>query len=162
MGRFGRPVGINGQIKLYVFSDGPESLINYQPWQVKDTDGQWRILECNDFIVRNKFLLVSVNNINSRSDVEYLTNKEVAVERCNLPKLTKDEYYWRDLIELEVTNHNNISLGKVSHLIETGANDVLVVGSKDKQHLIPFLLDDYIVDIDLKEKKMIVNWDENF
>lgn len=162
MGRFGRPVGIQGQIKLFVFSKAQANIEDYQPWHIKNSAGQWEIVNCKNIKQRDKFLAVNIAGINSRETAQAFTSKEVAIERSVLPTLPDGEYYWRDLIGMNVINKKSIKLGKVTELLETGANDVLIIKSGDKKHLIPFLIDKFVLDISLKENLITVDWDESF
>jgi len=84
----------------------------------------------------------------------------LAVDRQQLPQLEENEYYWDDLIGLNVFDLQHNDLGKVIELIETGANDVLVV-SGEKERLIPYI-PQVIVKIDLTEKRIEVDWDKEF
>jgi len=84
----------------------------------------------------------------------------LAVDRQQLPQLEENEYYWDDLIGLNVYDLQHNDLGKVIELIETGANDVLVVLG-EKERLIPYI-PQVIVKIDLTEKRIVVDWDKEF
>jgi len=78
-----------------------------------------------------------------------------------LPKTQTDEYYWTDLIGLEVVNLAGISLGHIENLFETGANDVLVVKG-ERERLIPLVFDRVVLNVDVIAKKMQVDWDSDF
>jgi 16S rRNA processing protein RimM len=79
-----------------------------------------------------------------------------------LPEPDEGEYYWRDLIGLKVETEQGIALGVVDYLLETGANDVLVVKDGDKERLIPFLQGQFVKNINLESGMMIVDWDPEF
>lgn len=160
--KFGRTVGVQGQIKVYGFSEDISQLKQYQPWYKKDPSGQWHVLKCRSITLRNDCLLVHVDGIDSREAAQALTNNDIAVNASVLPSLPEGEYYWRDLIGLSVENTDGHVLGHVTDLMETGANDVLVVELADEQRLIPFLMEDVIKHIDLEKKQMLVDWDEDF
>jgi 16S rRNA processing protein RimM len=78
-----------------------------------------------------------------------------------MPDPAPGEYYWNDLLGLTVVTLQNEPLGKVDHLLETGANDVLVV-SGDRERLIPFVLDDVVKRVDLDAGVIQVDWDKEF
>jgi 16S rRNA processing protein RimM len=82
------------------------------------------------------------------------------IEKIQLPKLSKDEHYWEDLIGLEVINQQQVVLGKVSNLVDTGANNVLVVNG-DKEHLVPYI-EPFLISVDLDKQQILVDWDEDF
>lgn len=160
--KFGRTVGVQGQIKVYGFSEDITQLKQYQPWYKKDKSGQWQALKCSSITLRNDCLLVQVEGVDSKEAAQALTNHDIAVNASVLPSLPEGEYYWRDLIGLSVINAEGHAFGLVTDLMETGSNDVLVVELADTQRLIPFLMDDVIKSIDLEKKQMLVDWDEDF
>ena len=160
--KFGRTVGVQGQIKVYGFSEENCQLKQYQPWYKKDQSGQWKVLKCRSITLRNDCLLVQVEGIDSKEAAQALTNHDIAVNASVLPSLPEGEYYWRDLIGLSVKNTDGHIFGLVTDLMATGANDVLVVELADRQRLIPFLMDDVIKLIDIEKKQMLVDWDEDF
>ena len=91
----------------------------------------------------------------------------MAASRCPrpssaLPKSKRGEYYWADLEGLEVVTVEGVALGRVSHLIATGANDVLVVKDGKRERLIPFVLDDYVKKVDFDTDRITVAWDPEF
>jgi 16S rRNA processing protein RimM len=78
-----------------------------------------------------------------------------------LPSAGEDEYYWADLEGLRVETSEGVDLGIVDHLIETGANDVLIVRG-DRERLIPFLRPSVVREIDLDASRIVVEWDPDF
>lgn len=162
IGKFGRTVGVKGQIKVYGFSEDISQLKNYQPWFRKNQLGQWQTVKCTSIAQRHDCLVVTINGVESKEAAQALTNNDIAINASALPNLPTGEYYWRDLIGLLVENTDGHVFGTVTGLMETGANDVLVVEFEDKQRLIPFLMDDVIKSIDLEKKHMLVEWDEDF
>ena len=78
-----------------------------------------------------------------------------------MKKLADDEYYWSDLVGLTVMSSEGQAYGVIERMLETGANDVMVVQG-DRERLIPFAMDQVIKSIDLGEKKMVVDWDADF
>ena len=83
------------------------------------------------------------------------------MRRDALPKPAPGELYWSDLEGLRVRTVEGRELGTVSHLFETGANDVIVVKG-DRERLIPFLRDSVVREVDLAAGTMIVDWDPDF
>ncbi len=86
---------------------------------------------------------------------------EIGIPRDELPATQPDEYYWHDLQGLTVVTLAGERLGTVDHLIETGANDVLVVEG-DRERLIPFVMGQVIVGVDLDKGEIRVDWDKDF
>ena len=78
-----------------------------------------------------------------------------------MPTLTEGEYYWHDLIGLEVYNQDKVNLGKIKNIVETGANDVLVInkiGENKIETLIPLVMGVYVKRVDLIDKTIFVDW----
>jgi 16S rRNA processing protein RimM len=161
IGKFGSAHGINGAIKVNAYTQPTSGMIDYTPWQIHDSDG-WQLLEIENTRVQNNRLIVKLSSIDSREQAEEMVNKEIFIEAAQLPSLNPGEYYWKDLIGLSVYNHVGVHLGKVIELLETGANDVLVLKGEDKERLIPYLPDTVIIAVDLEKQTIRVNWDENF
>jgi 16S rRNA processing protein RimM len=97
----------------------------------------------------------------NRDQAQALMGCEIAIRRDQLPDAAPGEYYWRDLQGLTVVTIEGELLGTVDHLIETGANDVLVVKG-DRERLIPFVLNQVIVNVDLDKQELRVDWDKDF
>ena len=107
-----------------------------------------------------KFLVVKFDGIDDREEAGLLTHAEVMVSRDELPA-SDDGYYWADLIGLKVVTTDSTELGWVESLMETGANDVLVVNG-DRERLIPWIENEVIVAVDLAGKCLTVDWDPDF
>jgi 16S rRNA processing protein RimM len=112
-----------------------------------------------------KFIPVSVG-LDDRDEARLLSGYEICISRSLLPNLTGDEYYWYQLQGLSVINQDEQLFGKVDHLLETGANDVLVVkpcaGSlDDRERLLPYT-EQCVLAIDLDAGVMRVEWDADF
>jgi 16S rRNA processing protein RimM len=75
--------------------------------------------------------------------------------------LEQGEYYWADLIGLEVESLESEPLGTVESMMETGASDVMVLHG-DRQRLIPFVLDEIVREIDLPNKRIVVDWKPDY
>ena len=86
---------------------------------------------------------------------------DVFITPDQLPKAAKDEYYWSDLIGLAVETNQGVQLGIVDSLLETGANDVVIVKG-ERERAIPFLQGKTIINIDLDAGRMVVDWDPGF
>lgn len=160
IGRFGRPHGIKGYITVVSFTEPRENILNYRHWHVGFND-QWQPLNVLETKVNNKFILALVEGYTEREQVARLTNIEIAVKREQLPKLKPDEYYWNQLIGMNVVNQQAEALGVVTEIMPTGSNDVLIVEG-ERRHLIPFLLDEVIINIDPELHLISVDWDSDF
>ena len=90
-----------------------------------------------------------------------MIGQDIAIRHEQLEALDANEFYWVDLIGLDVVNQKQERLGKVLRLFETGANDVLVVAGQ-KEILIPFALPQIIKSIDLETGRIVVDWEADF
>lgn len=86
---------------------------------------------------------------------------EIGIRPEQMPATGPGEYYWRDLEGLEVVNLQGERLGRVDHLLETGANDVLVVVG-ERERLIPFVSAQVVTEVDLETGLIRVDWDKDF
>ena len=109
-----------------------------------------------------KGLVDELPGVADRDAAAALVGTEIWVARSALPKAKPGEYYWSDLEGLEVVTTEGVSLGKVSHLVATGANDVLVVKDAMRERLIPFLIGQFVTDVDLDAGRLAVDWDPEF
>ncbi len=160
VGRFGRPQGLKGLVRVISFTDPAHNLIDYIPWHVS-IQGQWQQIKINAIEAHTKFILVQVDGYQQREKVGLLTNCEIGIQSEQLPVLSNSEFYWHDLIGMQVINQENKILGAVTDLLATGSNDVLIV-TGERRHLVPYLLDDFIVRIDRLTRTIYVNWDTEF
>lgn len=160
VGRIGAAHGVKGWLKIHSFTDPKGNIFNYQPWYI-NKHGNWQVLELAEIAERALQMVVLFKGYNDRNSAQLLIGSNIAIDRAMLPKLAKNEYYWADLIGLTVVNTEGVTLGKVDYLFETGSNDVLVVKG-DKQYLIPFLLDQFILNINLADSTIQVAWDADF
>ena len=159
IGRFGAPFGVKGWIKVNYFTEPPTNIFDYKPWFLQ-TDTGWEPLT----IEANKILgtkpLVRIMGCEDRDQASWYTYHDICIDQSILPKVPKGEYYWSDLIGLQVINQDHTELGVVDHLMETGANDVLVV-KNDRTRLIPYI-SHVILEVDLTKRRVIVDWDPEF
>ena len=162
LGRIAGLFGVKGWVKVYSETDPPANILDYSPWYLQMADG-WRPYVVQQGQIHGKGIIARLEGCNDRDEASPLLGAEIAVDRDQLPVLTEDEYYWSDLIGLAVLNQTGQTLGKVDHLLETGANDVLVVIGADKQEcLIPYIRGDVVKEIDLVKGCLRVDWDPDF
>lgn len=166
LGRISSVYGVKGWVKIHSHTDPMENILTYKPWLLK-IDGQWKPVEVEAGKQHGKGLIAKLAGVDDREVARLYNGVEIAVEQSRLPQLAAGEYYWSQLENLMVYTETGILLGKVSHLIETGANDVLVVKgtaeSIDRQErLLPYLPDQVVKEINLETGTMRVDWDPEF
>ncbi len=170
VGRLTAVYGLKGWLKVYSYTDPMENLFDYKTCLV-NRQGQWQPVEIEAGRPHGKGLVLKLCGVDNPEQGASYTSCDLAVPLAELPSLPKDEYYWRQLIGLQVlVDHPErglLLLGRVDNLMETGANDVLVVRGDEqsidlRERLIPYLPDRVIVTIDLEAQTMLVDWDPDF
>lgn len=169
VGRVGSVYGVHGWVRVHSDTEPPERILEYQPWQLKSRRGTEAIvLEASKH--HSNDLLVKFVGIDDREQAKGLSRSEIAVDADQLPPLSAGEYYWHQLEGLVVIGRyqgNDFPLGRVARIMETGANDVLVVkgetGSIDRrERLIPLLMGQTVKSVDLAAQQIVVEWDPQF
>lgn len=159
LGRIAGVYGVQGWVKVYSHTQPRESILNYSPWYVREGE-RWVPRELKGGRRHGKGIVAQLEGCEDRDRARTLLGAEIAITRDQLPKTEEGEYYWSDLIGLEVVTRGGQSLGRVDHLMETGANDVLVVNG-ERERLIPFI-DEVIETVDLEGGVLTVDWDPEF
>ena len=157
--------GIKGWVKVRAFTEPPENFLGFGEWHIKRR-GAYEPIEFDQGRVQGKGLVAHIAGVDDRTLAESFRGLQVAVRSDALPQLDEGEYYWRDLQGLQVwcrEGEERVLLGTVDYLIETGANDVLVVkaceGSLDeRERLIPYLPGDTVTRVDLEAAVIEVDW----
>lgn len=169
IGRLGAPFGIKGWLKVQSFTSPAANLLDYRKVYI-GRNGDWRQVEIVDGREHGAGLVVHIKGCDDRNQAETLARLDIAIDREALPALDEGEYYWDQLIGLKVftdVSGSEVLLGVVDGLLETGANDVLVVkpcvGSIDGQErLVPYAPGQFVLEIDVAAGRMRVDWDPEF
>jgi len=165
LGKVGAVYGIKGWLKIHSFTDDQEAILDYFPWSLK-LGNKIQSVEITDWRKHNNGIVVKVAGIDDRDIAQKLVGSEIFVSEDALSDLPEGEFYWRDLIGMTVVTDKGYDL--VSDIMETGANDVLVVkanlkdGFGKKERLIPYLMDQVILSISTENKQICVDWDPGF
>lgn len=163
VGQIGAPHGVKGWVHVRSFTVPPESLLNYRFWHLKMRE-QWmpQMIEVLEIRPQGGHFAALLKGYEDRDQAGTLTNVEIGVPREELPELEDDRYYWNDLIGMQVITETGEALGVVSSLFETGSNDVLVVQGETREHLVPFILEDYVLEVNVESRIIRVAWDPEF
>jgi 16S rRNA processing protein RimM len=166
LGKITAVYGVKGWVKIYSFTDPIENIFEYQPWRLK-IGGVLKTIEVEAGKRHGKGLIAKLTGVDDREIARSYCGHEIVADSSLLPELDEGDYYWSQLEGLLVYTESDQLLGKVSHLMETGANDVLVVkATKDsldqRERLLPYLPDQVIKKIDLETGTMRVDWDPEF
>ena len=166
LGQIGRLHGVKGWLKLNSFTTPPENILEYTELGA-EIEAHWQGLEIDQFRQQPNGLVVHFKGYDDPDAAAQLTGIELSVISNELPTLEGGDYYWHQLEGLQVVNQQGQLFGQVEKLLETGANDVLVIeptsdSIDDRQRLIPYLLDSVIEQVDLESKTIRVNWEADY
>jgi len=160
--------GVKGWHKIFSETAPRDNILSYSPWYLKTRDG-WQEYKVAEGKAHGKGIIVRLESCTDRDIAALLLGYQVAIRHDQLAETEEGEYYWSDLIGLRVETTQGIALGKVKNLMETGANDVLLVKADTKgadgnvqERLIPFIPGQYVVTVDLEAGLMVVDWDPEF
>lgn len=151
--------GVRGQVKVFSQTSPRENILTYSPWLI-DQSGRQYLTDVSGKR-QGKNVIASLAEVVDRNAAEALSGAKIMIRREQLPELDQGEYYWSQLIGLQVVNQEGVHLGQVDQMMETGANDVLVVQG-DRERLIPYVIEDVIKSIDLEQQQINVDWKEDY
>jgi len=160
VGRVAGLYGVRGWIKVLSYTEPRKNILGYRPWHLERAD----VIEQVDLAAgreQGKGLVAQVAGIEDRDVAAGLIGANILVNRDLFAQTGSNEYYWRDLVGLRVATIEGVTLGVVESLLETGANDVLVLQG-DRRRLIPFVMDDIVKRVDLDAATIVVDWDPEF
>ena len=150
--------GIKGWLKIQSFSSPPENILNYPSWIINN-QGEEELYSIEQGRKQNNKIVVKLEKIDDRNTAESLINSKIQIQRSDLPKLSNENYYWSDLVGLSVLNSEEKVIGKIESLIETGANDVMVIITlKDERILIPFVMHEIIKEVNVELNYIKIDW----
>ena len=166
MGRVTAPFGVQGWFKVFTLTAQPDNLCEYGVWWLQ-RNGAWQEMKVVSAKVQGSTLVAKLAGIETREAAAALRGSDIGVPREQLPDAAKDEFYWADLVGLKVVNVEQQELGRVVRIVETGANDVLVVTEQDtksgaaREILIPFIAD-AIKRVDIAAGVIAVDWGRDY
>ncbi|MDJ0941650.1 MAG: ribosome maturation factor RimM [Woeseiaceae bacterium] len=158
LGRVSGFFGVRGWVKVYSYTDPREAVLDYPHWLIK-RGGNWETHTLAEGKRHGKTVIARLEGFDDRDQATSLLDCDIAVRREDLPEPDEGHYYFSDLEGLEVVHQDCKALGRVAYLLETGANDVLVVRDGETERLIPFVAGDVIKDVDLAAGLIRVDWD---
>ena len=172
--------GVKGWLKILPHSSQPEALFSAKLWFLQAPDPKFRpgfnafagtvTIAVDEAKTHSDSVVAKIDGLNDRNDAEALRGCRIFLPRSAFPKAAKDEYYWVDLIGLNVVNREGLSLGCVRDLMATGPNSVLCVefqvaqqdgSSKTDERMIPFV-SAYVDSVDIAGKLITVDWQADY
>ena len=169
VGRIGEAWGLKGGFHVLPYADPPAALLAASHWHLKAAQDSRRAasapallttLEISSVRPSSDGLIASSPAVPDRTAAEALRGARIFIARSQFPKPAEDEFYWADLIGLDVVNREGATLGSVVGLIDTGPQSVLRIqpGAADAEEvLIPFV-SAYVDSVDLPARRVVVDW----
>ncbi len=171
VGRIGEAWGIKGWFKVVAHSAHPEALFSAKRWYLLPTERGAKsfagsvLLRIKEVKDHSAGVVANAHGIDDRSAAEGLRGSRIFIPRSSFPSTTSNEYYWVDLIGLEVVNREGMLLGQVKELLSTAAQAVLVLEfdheGKAEERMIPFVAA-YVDDVDLVSRRITVDWQADY
>ena len=171
VGRVGEAWGVKGWFKVLAHSSAPEALYSSKRWYLMPSERGTRGFEGNRLLrlieVKEHAggIVATAQSIEDRSAAELLRGARIFIPRSSFPSTQTDEYYWVDLIGLEVVNREGQRLGRVKELLSTAAQAVLVLEFDEAgvpaERMIPFV-SAYVDRVDRADKKILVDWQPDY
>jgi 16S rRNA processing protein RimM len=166
VGRITAVYGVRGWIKIHSYTEPMENILQYAQWWLQGDSG-WEPLQIDGGKRHGKGLIAHIRDVDDRELAARYCQRDIAIASSELPRLDEGEYYWHQLQGLHVVSEfegQQYDFGQVVQMLETGANDVLLVrgGSDKRERLIPYLPGEYVTNINLDAGVMTVVWDPEF
>jgi len=169
IGKISGVFGVHGWVKIFSFTEPRDNILKYDPWLLK-VNKDWQSASVVKGRNQGKTIVAQLKGVDDRDMAHSLIGNEIAIDPSLLEELGENDFYWRDLEGLTVVDQHGDSLGIISSMLSTGANDVMVVklaseiakSRKEKELLIPYLFDEVVKKIDLKQGVIEVDWELDF
>jgi len=168
VGRICGVFGVKGWLKVYSFTEQQMQILKYKPWFLHRGD-QYQKFDLIESRKHGKGIVVQLQGINDRDQAAEWVNAEIAIQADQLPALPEGEFYWAELQGLQVRDTSGTVLGEVVDIMQTGANDVLVLRQVSRQEdketqeiLIPYIVDQVVKKVDLEAREIVVDWDPDY
>ena len=168
VGRITAVFGVRGWVKVFSYTEQVEAVFDYHPWWIDTAQGRQQLV-VDDWKRHGDGLVVHIKGVDDRDIARAWCQQDILVAKTELPGLSSDDFYWHQLVGLAVISHferQTTRLGVVKSLLETGANDVMVIGgdaqSIDREErLIPYA-EQFVTRIDIENGTIDVVWDPEF
>jgi len=165
VGKIGAPYGVQGWVKVTTYTDEIEGIFAYSPWLLGENSKEYLV---DSWKTHSKGVVAKLVGVETRDDADSIKNLDVSIKVSQLPQLADNEYYWRDLVGMQVVTDKGYNLGVVKELFEIGANDVMLIKANpndafgQKERMLPYLLEQVIKQVDMQAKTITVDWDPGF
>ena len=155
IGRVIKPHGVKGKMKVEYFGEDLRRFFSYRKIFIENEKGGLESYEIVEVIPQPPRLILQLSGIEKIEEIEPLIGKMILIEKVSLPELEEGEYYWVDLLGMQVETPEGKRIGKVKEIFPTGAHDVYVVEGKRGEILLP-ATEEVIQSINLRKRVMKV------
>jgi 16S rRNA processing protein RimM len=156
LGEISKPHGLHGEVKVFLYSGNADSITKLNRLFIyKKEDEKPVEIKISDLRVQNKTTIIRLEGINTIEEASELRGSIVMVDKCDLPEPEEDEYYWFQLIGLNVVTIEGNFIGTVKDLVDRAPQALLVVENDKKEFLIP-MVDTIIQGVKLEESEVII------
>lgn len=152
-------LGVKGWVKVFSNTSPRENIVNYSPWLLEAGEDLEPVAVSGR--LQGKNVVAKLDGVDGREQAYALVGRKIHILAEQIPQLDAGEFYWSDLIGLAVESLEGEALGNIDSMLETGANDVMVLNG-DRKRLIPFVMDSIVTEIDLVNKRMVVDWKPDY
>ena len=175
VGRIADAWGIKGWFKVLPHSASPEALFSSKRWYLLTPDRPMKgvtpwtgalLLKIKEAKDHSDTVVATSVDVPDRNAAEALRGARVFVPRSSFPTAAENEFYWVDLIGLDVVNRQGEAMGQVKDLLSTGPQTVLVLGyigedGKEAERMIPFV-SAFVDAVDLPGRRITVDWQADY
>ncbi|KAB2899566.1 MAG: ribosome maturation factor RimM [Burkholderiaceae bacterium] len=171
IGRIADAWGVKGWFKVLAHSASPEALFSSKRWFLQPSEKGAKtfsgtvLLQVRQAREHSDSIVASAEGVDDRDAAEALRGARIFVPRSGFPTVGEGEYYWVDLIGLDVVNREGVALGRVRDLLATGPQTVLVLAyeedGKERERMIPFV-SAFVDQVQLPERRITVDWQPDY
>ena len=147
--------GVKGWLKIFSYCEPRENIASYDTWIVND-----KVFESVESKRNGKLIVAKLEGIDDKDTALSLLGQKIEINKEQLHSLNNDQYYWHDLVGLEVTNKQGVNFGTIKSLLETGAHDVVIIKG-ERERIVPYIMGQTILKVNLEENSMLVDWHED-
>ncbi len=156
IGRVSGPHGIQGNLKIRYYNERRSDFLSYREIYLEDRDGHVKSYEIQEARVRKKFISARLKGCEGIADAEKFIGASVLVKRENLPPLGEGEYYWFEIMGMDVVTDEGRALGRVEAILPSGGNDAYVVRGSGREWLIP-AIQEVIIRVDRDKGQLVIH-----
>lgn len=156
LGKIAGFFGVKGWVKLYSHTRPRIGIADYSQFYVGDNKTPLTFTKIQE---SGKYIIAHIDGVNTREGAQAFLEQSLYVSSQDLPELS-NEYYWHQLVGLTVINQHQQIIGTITEMMETGANDVMVIhDDHGTEHLIPYAMSHFVVSVDTDKGEMRVDWE---